>query len=177
MLNEGNIEKLSNCSGQFFVSPIVISIKRDQSTKKAVDSKILNKAIHKNIYQMPNIDPLIQTISQTLSNEPQDTAYFTTLDSLYAYSQLNRHNDTARYCKFIIVSSNMTGTYRFKTSFYGLTDMPAEFQKAIDCTLASLTNTFCFLEDILILSRGRIEHHLNLVRKCLIKFDQENLAH
>ena len=41
--------------------------------------------------------------------------------------------------------------------------MPAEFQKAIDCTLAGLTKTLCFLNDILIVSRG------------LIELDQENL--
>ena len=69
----------------------------------------------------------------------------------------------------------MTGTYRFKTGFYGLTDMPAEFQKAIDCTLAVLDNTFCFLDNILIVSRGGIEKHLDLVRKCLIELDQENI--
>ena len=69
----------------------------------------------------------------------------------------------------------MTGLYRLKTGFYGLMDMPAEFQKAIDCTLAGLDNTFCFLDDILIVGRGGIEKHLDLVRKCLIKLDQENL--
>ena len=69
----------------------------------------------------------------------------------------------------------MTVTYRCKTGFYGLTDMPAEIQKAIDCTLAGLDNTFCFLDDILIVSRGGIEKHLDLVRKSLIKLDQENL--
>ena len=53
--------------------------------------------------------------------------------------------------------------------------MPAEFQKAIDCTLAGLDNTLCFLDDILIVSRGGIEKHLDLVRKCLIKLDQDNL--
>ena len=53
--------------------------------------------------------------------------------------------------------------------------MPAEFQKAIDCTLAGLNITFCFLDDILIVIRGGIEQHLDLVRKCLIKLDQENL--
>ena len=79
---------------------------------------------------MPNIDSLIQTISQTLSNAPQETAYFTTLDWQYAYSQLNLHCDTARLCNFNIVSGDMTGNYRFKTGIYGLTDMPAEFQKA-----------------------------------------------
>ena len=53
--------------------------------------------------------------------------------------------------------------------------MPAEFQKAIDCTLAGLTNTFCFLDNLLIVSRGRIEYHLDLFRKILIKLDQENV--
>ena len=31
------------------------------------------------------------------------------------------------------------------------------------------------MDDILIVSKGRIEKHLDLVRKCLIKLDQENL--
>ena len=175
LLNEGHIEKVNNCSDQFFISPIVITVKKDKSIKIALDSKILNKAIHKNKYQMPNIDSLIQTISQTLSTAPQEIAYFTTLDLQYAYSQLKLHSDTARHCNFNIVSGDMTGTFRFKTGFYGLTDMPAEFQKAIDCTLAGFENTFCFLDDILIVSRGGIEKHLDLVRKCLIKLDLENL--
>ena len=145
LLNEGHIEKLNNCSDQFFISPIVIAVKKDQSIKIALDSKILNKVIHKNKYQMPNIDSLIQTISQTLSTAPQETAYFTTLDLQYAYSQLKLHSDTARHCNFNTVSGDMTGTYRLKTGFYGLTDMPAEFQKAIECTLAGLDNTFLFL--------------------------------
>ena len=106
---------------------------------------------------MPNTDSLIQKISQTLSTAPQETAYFTTHDLQYAYSQLNLHSDTARPCNFNLVSGDMTGTYRFITGFYGLKDMPAEFQKAIDCTLAGLNNTFCFLDDILIVSRGGIK--------------------
>ena len=79
LLNEGNIEKLINSSDQFSISPIVITVKKDQSIKIALDSKILNKTTHKNKYQMPNIDSLIQTFSQTLSIAPKGTAYFTTL--------------------------------------------------------------------------------------------------
>ena len=124
---------------------------------------------------MPNNDSLIQTISQTLSAAPQETAYFTTLDLQYAYSQSNLHIDTARHCNFNLVSEDMTDTYRFKTGFYSLTDMSAEFHKAIDYTLAGLNNTFCFLDDILIVSRGGIELHLDLLRKCLINLGQENL--
>ena len=175
MLNEGHIKKLTNCPYNFFISPIVITVKKDQSIKIALVSKILNKARHKNKYQMPNIDSLIHTISQTLSTAPQETAYFTTLDLQYAYSQLNLHSDTARHRNFNLVSGDMTGIYCFKTGFYGLTDMPAEFQKEIVCTLSGLNSTFCFLDHILIVLRGGNEQHLDLVRKCLIKLDQENL--
>ena len=65
---EGHIEKLSSCSDEHFISPIVITVKKDQSIKLALDSKVLNKSIHKNKYQMPNIDMLIDTISQHLTN-------------------------------------------------------------------------------------------------------------
>ena len=44
---EGQIEKLSSCSDEYFISPIVITVKKDQSIKLALDSKVLNKAIHK----------------------------------------------------------------------------------------------------------------------------------
>ena len=54
--------------------------------------------------------------------------------------------------------------------------MPTEFQKAIDCTLAGINKTFCFLDYLLIVNSGRIEYRLDLVRKCQIKFDQENLC-
>ena len=53
--------------------------------------------------------------------------------------------------------------------------MPAEFQKATNSTLAGLNSTNCFQDDILVVSRVRIEDHLDLVRKCLIKLDEEKL--
>ena len=81
-----------------------------------------------------------------------------------------------KQCNFNLAGGAATGTYRFKTGFYGLTDMPAEFQKAIDCTLTGLTNTFCFLDDIFIASRGTKEEHLKLVDACLSKIETENLA-
>ena len=60
--NIDHIEKLSSCSDEDFISPTVITVKKDQSIKLELDSKVLNKAIHKNKYQMPNIDMLIDTI-------------------------------------------------------------------------------------------------------------------
>ena len=69
----------------------------------------------------------------------------------------------------------MAGTYRFLTGFYGLTDMPAEFQKAMDYTLIGLKNTYCFPDDILIVSKGSEEEHKQYVLNCLKRLDDENL--
>ena len=53
--------------------------------------------------------------------------------------------------------------------------MPAEFQKAMDYTLAGLQNTYCFLDDIIIVSIGTETDHLAYVTKCLKKLDEDNL--
>ena len=124
---------------------------------------------------MPNIDNLIDTIQQNLyTNASQETAYFSTLDLKYAYSQLNLDQETARHCNFNIISREAICKYRFITGFYGLTDMPAAFQKVMDYTLVGLQNTPCFLDDIIIVSRGSKEEHLKLVYKCLEKLDEDN---
>ena len=90
LLDEKHIIKLSSCLDKCFISPILVTVKKDQTIKLALDSKILNKAIHKNKYQMSNIDTLIESISQQVSAPAsQNTTYFSTLDLKYAYSQLN----------------------------------------------------------------------------------------
>ena len=77
---------------------------------------------------------------------------------------------------FNIFGGQATGTYRFLTGFYGLADMPAEFQKAMDRTLNHAKNTFCFLDNILIISKGEKKDHEQLVLDVLQKLDDENLA-
>ena len=49
--------------------------------------------------------------------------------------------------------------------------MPTEFQKTIDYTLRRLKNTFCFLDNILIVIKGSEEDHFNLVTIRLKKLD------
>ena len=60
--NEGHIEKLSSCSDEHIISPKVITVRKDQSINLALDSKVLNKPIHKK-NSKPNIKMLIDRIS------------------------------------------------------------------------------------------------------------------
>ena len=89
-----------------------------QLIKLALDSKILNEAIHKKKYQMPNIDTLIKSISQQISAPAsQNTTNVSKPDLKHAYSQLNLDPNTANHCNFNIISGEMTGTYRFQKGF------------------------------------------------------------
>ena len=53
--------------------------------------------------------------------------------------------------------------------------MRAEFQKAMDYTFVGLTNTYCFLDDIIVVSKASKESHIKYVYKCLQKLDADNL--
>ena len=144
LLDEKLIIKLYSCPDKYLISPIVVTVKKNRTIKLELDSKILNKAIPKNKYQMPKIDTLIESISQQINAPSSQDTYFSTLDLKYEYGQLNLDTNTAKHCNFNIISGDMTGSYRFQTGFYGLTDMPAEFQKALDYTLIGPKNTCCF---------------------------------
>ena len=62
ILDEKHIIKISSCTDNYIISPIVVTVKKEQTIKIALDTRILNKAIHKNKDQMPNIDMLIESI-------------------------------------------------------------------------------------------------------------------
>ena len=85
------------------------------------------------------------------------------------------HKSTAKHCNFSINFGESTGTYQFKTVFYGATDMSAEFQKAVDYTISSLQNTYFFLVDKTIVSTESESDHLSYITKCLKKLDEDNL--
>ncbi len=100
LTKETHIIKLRNCNEDQFISPIVITVKKDGSIKLALDSKRLNEWVIKNKYQMPNIDELIDQIAQIITSSKSGRVWFTTVDLAYAYSQLKLARETARQCNF-----------------------------------------------------------------------------
>ena len=103
----------------------------------------------------------------------EGTLYFSKIDLKYAYSQLSLHPDTQNHCNFNILGGNATGIYRLLNGFYGLTDLPATFQKLMDTTLNGLDSTNTFLDDIIIITKGTIEKHEHEIDKTLKRLDEE----
>ena len=131
LFEDKQIKRLEKCSDEYFISPVVITVKKDKSVKIALDSKELNDAIHKNKYQMQSIDHLIDAVANYVSelSTDQGTFYFSEIKLKYAYSQIPLDPQLQKHCNFNILGGKATGTYRFLNGFYGLADMPAAFQK------------------------------------------------
>ena len=102
--------------------------------------------------------------------------YFSKIDLKYAYSQLPLHPVTQKHCNFNILGGNDTGTNKFLNGFYGLTDLPAIFQKMMDTTLDGLNSTNAFLDDIIIITKGTIEKHEEEIDKTLNRLIEKNLG-
>ena len=61
--DSGHLEKADNTTEKCFISPAVITIKKDKSVKIALDSRKLNEACIKRKAAMPNMEELICKIS------------------------------------------------------------------------------------------------------------------
>ena len=117
LLEQFHIENLNEFSVKFFVSPIVIRVKKDGSIKLALESRELNKQIHKNKYQMPNIEQLLDTFSKTISERKPGEIFLSTIDLTYTYGQLPLSANTSVQCNFSLIGGKLTSTYRFKNRF------------------------------------------------------------
>ena len=124
---------------------------------------------------MPNLEHLVDLVAEQLDNKENGRALYTSLDMRYAYGQVPLDEETSKHCNFQIIGGKATGTYRFVTGFYGLTIMPTEFQKAMDQELGNIPNTYVFLDDILIVTRGSKEKHFETVKQVLRKLDNANI--
>ena len=59
MLLEGHINKLDKCTSDCFIAQNVITVKKDDSSKLAIDAQPINRQLYKIKYQMPNVDELL----------------------------------------------------------------------------------------------------------------------
>ena len=176
LIKDKHIEKLNKCTTYHFIAPIVLTAKKDGSIKLALNAKPMNAQIWPNKYQMPNMHELIDSAAQIITKDTPGKVWFTSLDLNFAFSQLPLSDLTSSHCNLSILCGEATGTYRFKTGFYELTDMPTEFQKAMDCTLQGLEGVICYLDDILVVTKGGVEDHNLLVDKVMERLNEEGWA-
>ena len=132
LMKSVHLEKVNNVDEDCFVSPVVITVKKDKSVKIALDSRKLNDSC---IKMRPHMPGLLNRISVEITLDRIAKLFISKIDLDYAYGQMKLSDETSRQCVFALTGGNFSGYYRFKKGFYGLADIPTMFQGKIDRTL------------------------------------------
>ena len=170
LIKNGYLERATEITEDCFVSPAVITVKKDKSVKIALDSRKLNEATIKKKAQMPNMEELISRISRKISEEQEGKKWITKLEFDYAYGQIKLNETTRNLCIFTVTGGEFTGYYRLLKGFYGLADIPTIFQERIERTLEFKHPAW--LDDIIIVTKGTIEKHESEVKETMKKLDE-----
>ena len=88
LMKQGHIEKANKIDDVCFVSPAVITVKKDKSVKIAQDSQKLNQITNRRNAQMPNMEELTPRVTRKIAVGPADEIWTSKLDLDYVYGQL-----------------------------------------------------------------------------------------
>lgn len=145
-----------------YASPIVPVLKRDGSVRICADySQTINKQLLIDKYPLPTVDELFSKL--------HGGEQFTKLDMSMAYNQFPIEDPENITC-----INTIRGLFRYNRLIFGLSNSPAIFQRALNSILADIEGVLCFLDDVLITGRDKVEHESRL-REVLQRFKNAGL--
>ena len=166
MIERRHLEKAACFTEICSISPAIITIKKDNLVKIALDLRKLNEECDKRKAAMPNMEELITKNSAKITKS-DGKIWMSKIDLDYAFGQAKLSRKAAKHCVFSIIGGDFPGHYRFKKSFYGLSGIPTDFQEHIDTVLEFKTSLW--LDDIICVTNGYIEDHEREVQEVLTK--------
>ena len=107
---------------------------------------------------------MVYDVAAKIAKVFEGEVLFINLGLTNAYNQLTLDNATSHR------------TQRFLTGFYGLGDMPNEFQRVMDSTIGTIPFTTCYIDDILIVFKGFLKEQTDIVNRVLSNLDNQNFA-
>ncbi len=133
-----------------WVSPIVVTRKKDGGIRLCVDLREPNKAVVVDSFPLPHMEEMFVKLC--------GATVFSTLDLQCAYHQVTLHEDSQNITAFI----THDGLFRFKRVPYGLATAPSCFQRMMSEILKGQSGAHCYLDDIMVAGATLKEHDENL---------------
>ncbi len=163
MITEMRERGIIRPSNSPWASPVVLVPKKDGQLRFCVDYRWLNSVTRKDVYPLPRIDDILDTLGKA--------KYFTSLDLASGYWQVELDESSHPKSAF----ATHRGLYEFVRMSLGLCNAPATFQRLTQVVLAGLEWDSCFvyLDDTLIVS-STFEEHVKHLREV---FDRLRRAH
>ena len=156
MVNSMQTQGVVKPSASPWSSPIVLVPKKDGTLRFCVDYRRLNSITRKDVYPLPRIDDILDTLG--------GAQYFSSLDLASGYWQVPI--DPASIPKTAFTTHH--GLYEFVRMPFGLCNAPATFQRLMRTVLAGLDWCSAYLDDILIVSTT-FEEHLERLQEVLTR--------
>ena len=159
MLEDGVIEE----SYSPWASPIVLTKKKDGTTRFCVDYRKLNSLTRKDSYPLPNIEDTFQTVA--------GSEYFCALDLASSYNQVALDDDAKPKSAF----TSRQGLFQYNVMPYGLCNAPATFERLMERIFRGHLGERClaYIDDVIVFGRdfATTLHNLDII---LSKFVESN---
>ena len=144
------------------IFPIRKTNANQSSTKIAVDLRRLNKVTVR-MYTYP-------TDTKDLLSSLANSNYFSALNLKNAFYQIAIHKDSIKYFGI----STAEGNFCFTTLPFGAINLPAILTNFVRKVLTGITNTFIYMDDILI-HTTTLHHHITILKTIMWRLHQNNL--
>ena len=150
-------------------SPLVLVRKKNGAIRLCVDFRKVNTIIRQDAFPLPDIDPLLQSLS--------GKSIFTLLDLRSGFWQIGLQEESKEITAFTAGDKH----YEFTVLPFGLCVSPAVFQRTVQKVLreeldkeAPHKEVAVFVDDILIASRNK-EEHVRALERVLDKLNKAGL--
>ena len=149
-----------------WASPVILVWKKDGSLRFCIDLRKLNSHTIKDAYSLPQIEESLDCLN--------GAKIFTSLDLKSGYWQVLMAEDSIPYTAFTV---GPLGFYKCVRMPFGLTNVPATFQRLMESCLGNLHLQYCiiYLDDIIVFSKMPDEH-IKWLRSVFEKLDQAGLC-
>jgi len=145
-------------------SNIVLVRKKDGSHRMCVDYRNLNSVTRKDVYPLPRIDDILDTL--------RGMKYFCVIDQANAYHAVEIEEEDKSKTAF----ASPTGLFEFNRLAFGLCNSPATYQRLVDVLMSGLQWQVCltYLDDLLIFAKNHTEM-LDRLRQVLNRLSRGGL--
>ncbi|UYV62854.1 hypothetical protein LAZ67_2002159, partial [Cordylochernes scorpioides] len=144
--------------------PVILVKERDGKYRFCVDYRKLNEVTVKDVYPIPRIDDVMDTL--------QGSKYFSAIDLKSGYWQVEIEERDKEKTAF----TTAHGLYEFNVMPFGLCNAPATFERNMDNVLGNLRwqICLCYLDDVIIYSSD-LPTHIKRLEAVLRCFSESNL--
>jgi hypothetical protein len=146
-----------------WAAPTFIIPKKDGTVRFISDFRELNKRIKRKPYPIPNIQEMLMNL--------EGFQYATSLDLNMGYYHIELDPDSKKYCTIVLPF----GKFEYQRLPMGLCNSPDIFQEKVSDLMAGLDFVRAYLDDVLCLTSGSYEDHLEKLELVLQRIHRAGL--